>query len=85
MGICDTDKGVQIVLNFNCITLGNHEIITTDGTKLKDSINQLAVKLNVRPYYIGKVYYNGKVLDKNKKIRELGLPNGAIISVTFSK
>ena len=85
MGNCGSDDGRPIILVFDCISLGTHEISTMDGLKLKKPIEELARRLNVPTYYIKDVLYKYNTLDKSAKIKDLNLPDGAVLSVKFSK
>ena len=84
MGNCGSDDGRPIVLVFDCISLGTHEISTMDGLKLKKAVDELARRLNVPSYYIKDVLYKYTLLDKYSKIRDLNLPDGAVLNVKFS-
>ena len=85
MGNCGSDEGKPILLVFDCISFGTHEIKTMDGLKLKNVVDELAKRINVPSRYIGDILYKYDTLDKYKKIRDLNIPYGAILIVKFSK
>ena len=79
----NTDSGNPIVLVFDCVSLGTHEIQTTDGLKLKDVLKRLSKRINTSVSKIGDVKYNYSPLDKNRTISELGLKSGSVMLVNF--
>ena len=79
----NSDNGNPILLVFDCISLGTHEIQTTDGVKLKNVLKRLSKRINTPISKIGDVKYNYSPLNKNEKIYELGLKSGAVIQVNF--
>ena len=79
MGICG-DDGKPILLVFDCVD-GVHEIYTMDGVKLKKPIEELARIKRIPLSKIAEVSYKYEPLNKNKKIRDLDLPSGAVLSV----
>ncbi len=79
----NSDNGNPILLVFDCISLGTHEIQTTDGVKLKNVLKRLSKRVNTPISKIGDVKYNYSPLNKNAKIYELGLKSGAVIQVNF--
>ena len=79
----NSNKENPILLVFDCISLGTHEIQTTDQVKLKKVLERLSKRINTPLSKIGDVKYNYSPLDKNRKISELGLRSGAVIQVNF--
>ena len=77
------DEGNPIVLVFDCISLGTHEIQTGDEVKLKDVLKRLSKIINTPVSKIDKVLYNYSPLDKNQKIKDLGIPSGGVLQVKF--
>ncbi len=77
------DIGNPIMLVFDCISLGTHEIQTGDEVKLKNVLKRLSKIINTPVSKIANVLYNYSPLDKNQKIKDLGLPSGAVIQVKF--
>ena len=83
MGICG-DEGKPILLVFDCMSYGTHEIVTKDGVKLKQPLEELSRRIRVRQSRIGDVLYKYEPLNKHRKIRELNLPTGAVITVKIA-
>ena len=81
MGNCGGDDGKPILLVFDVLGYGTHEISTMDGLKLKTVLEELARRIRVRPSRIGDVQYRYGMLDRSKKIKDLNIPNGGVISV----
>ena len=77
------EEGNPIVLVFDCISLGTHEIQTGDEVKLKKVLKRLSKIINTRASKIANALYNYSPLDKNQKIKDLGLPSGAVIQIKF--
>ena len=80
MGNCG-DEGKPILLVFDCMSFGTHEIFTKDGVKLKKPLEELSRRIRLPQSRIGGVLYNYELLNKNRKIRELNLPTGAVLTV----
>ena len=78
------ESGTPIMLVFDCISLGTHEIQTTDGTKLKKVVERLSKRINTPMSQIKNVQYNYSPLPLNSKISELGLKSGAVLQVKFN-
>ncbi len=85
MGNCGSDEGKPILLVFDFISFGTYEIKTMDGLKLKNVVDELAKRMNIKTSYIGDIVYKYDTLDKYKKIRDLNIPYGAKLVVKFSK
>ena len=83
MGICN--EGNSILLIFDCIGKGRHEINTFDGLTLNTVLKRLSKRINTPVSEIGNILYNYDVIDKSRTIRELNLPSGAVISVKFKE
>ncbi len=81
MGICDEGQPIKLV--FDCISYGKNEINTGDELKLKSALNKLSKIINVPTSDMIQVLYNYELLDINRTVKELGLPNGAVITVKF--
>ncbi len=81
MGNCGSDDGKPILLSFDVIGYGTHEISTMDGLKLKSVLEELARRVRVRPSRIGDVLYKYEQLDRHRKIKDLNIPNRAVITV----
>ena len=81
----NSDDGEPIVLVFDCISLGTHEIQTTDGTKLKKVVKRLSKRINTPMSQIKNVQYSYNPLDQNRTIRELGLKSGSVLQVKFNE
>ena len=77
------DYGQPIMLVFDCIAKGKHEINTTDGLTLNSVLKTLSRRINTPLYQIGDVSYNYTPLNKGATIRNLGLRSGAVLSVKF--
>ena len=82
---CFQEDGEPITLVFDCVSLGTHEIKTYDGVRLKNVLRQLSKRINVSVSQIDQVLYLYTVLDKNRKIREFGIPSGGVLSIKFKK
>ena len=83
MGSCSSDEGKPILLVFDCISLGKHEISTMDGLKLKKVLEELSRRIRVPQSYIDEVLYKYEPLNKHQKIRDLDLQNGSVLLVKF--
>ena len=81
MGNCGRDDGKPILLVFDCLSYGTHEITTMDGLKLKKPLEELSRRIGIPENKIGDVKYKYATLDKLSKIRKLNLPTGAVLSV----
>ncbi len=77
------DEGNPIVLVFDCIALGTHEIQTGDEVKLKKVLKRLSKIINTPVTKISSALYNYSPLDKNQKIKDLGVPSGGVIQIKF--
>ena len=77
------EEGNPIVLVFDCISLGTHEIQTGDEVKWKKVLKRLSKIINTPASKIANALYNYSPLDKNQKIKDLGLPSGAVIQIKF--
>ena len=77
--------GEPILLVFDGISLGKHEINTMDGLKIKTVLQRLSKRIDVPVSQIGNVKYNYEVLDKNRTIKELNIPNGGVLSFELKK
>ena len=82
---CFTESGEPIILVFDCLSLGTHEIKTYDEVRIKDVLKQLSKRINMNVSQIENVYYQYTPLDKNKKIKLYGIPSGGVIDVKFKK
>ena len=88
MGNCDScagEEGNPILLTFDCISLGTHEINVMDNLKLKNATDELARRLGISSNKIGDIYYNQNRLDKYTRIKDLNLPPGATLIVKFGR
>ena len=83
MGNCG-DEGKPILLVFDCMSFGTHEIVAKDGEKLKKPLEELSRRIRLPQSKIGGVLYNYELLNRNRKIRELNLPTGAVLTVKIS-
>ena len=81
MGNCGGDEGRPIFLIFNCNPYGTHEISTMDGLKLKQVLEELCRRIRKSTSNIKDVVYKDKSLNKYTKIRDLNLPNEAVLTV----
>ena len=75
-------EGKPIVLVFDCISYGKHEINCMDGLTLKKVLGELSRRIRLPQSKIVDVQYRYESLNKAKKIRELNLPLGGSISQT---
>ena len=80
---CGSD-GKPILLIFDCISFGTHEIYTMDGLKLKKAVEELSKRIRVPLSKITEVLYKYDPLNISKKIKDLNLPSGAVLSVKFA-
>ena len=78
-----SDHGNPIMLVFDCISLGKHEIQTYDGYKLKTVLKTLSKRINTPVSKIASVNYNYSPLNNNSTISQLGLNSGAVLQVKF--
>ena len=88
MGNCEScagEDGNPVVLTFDCISLGTHEIKVLDSYKLKGAADELARRLGIPSNRIADIYYNQNKLDKYSRIRDLNIPPGAPLIVKFGK
>ena len=83
MGICGLN-GDPIYLTFDCISYGTHGIYTKDGISLEKVIEILCKIIRVPRRKITSVLYNYEVLNTNNKIKDLNLPDGAVLSVKIA-
>ena len=84
MGNCGKDEGKPILLVFDCISFGKHEITTMDGLKLKRVLEELSRRIGIPQSKIKEILYKYEPLDKHKTIKDLNLPPGAVLTVKFS-
>ena len=84
MGNCGDNEGKPIVLVFDCISYGKHEINCMDGLTLKKVLGELSRRIRLPQSKIVDVQYRYESLNKAKKIRELNLPNWAVLLVKLS-
>ena len=83
MGVCAYEEGEPIILVFDCISFGKHEIKTCDGVKLKRALDILSKRINIPSSKIKTVLYQYTELNKNTLIKYLGLSSGAVLTVKF--
>ena len=81
MGVCAFDEGNPIVLVFDCISFGKHEIKTKDGLRLQSAIDVLARRIQIPSSKIDNVFYSYEILDKRRIIRDFNLPSGAVLTI----
>ena len=80
MGNCGAaEEGKPTLLMFDCVSYGTHKIKTMNNSKLIKSIEELSRRINVPTNNIGEVLYQYKNLDKQKTIKELNIPYGAVL------
>ena len=84
MGICE-EEGNPIVLVFDAVQKGKHEINTLDGIRLKKILNILSKRIDTPVSDITNILYNYNTLDLNRTASQLGLPSGAVILVKFKE
>ena len=84
MGICK-EEGNPIVLVFDAVQKGKHEINTLDGIRLKKILNILSKRIDTPVSDITNILYNYNTLDLNRTASQLGLPSGAVILVKFKE
>lgn len=82
---CFQEDGEPIIIVFDCVSLGTHEIKTYDGVRIKNALRLLSKRINVNVSQIDEVSYMYTVLDKNRKIREYNIPSGGVLNVKFKK
>ena len=78
-------NGDPILLVFDGVSLGKHEIDTMDGLKIKSVLQRLSQRIKIPVSQIGNVKYNYDIIDKNRTIKDLNLPNGAVLSFELKK
>ena len=83
MGICGSE-GDPIFLTFDCISYGTHGIYTKDGIQLKKVLEDLSKRIRVPRRKIFNVLYNYESLNTNSKIKDLNLPQGAVLLVKIA-
>ena len=81
MGNCGCDEGKPILLVFDCLSFGTHEITTMDGLRLKKVLGELSRRIRVPESRIGDVLYKYSPLDKSSKIKDLHIPTGSVLNV----
>ena len=86
---CKEIPGMRIFIKFDCIGKGTEEICTRITSKLRESLKKATEKMGISFKEINEVSYCYNPLNINKTIEELGIKNGAVISIklksTFNK
>ena len=78
-------KKPPVLLVFDCVEKGTHEINTSSKKTLKSVLETLSKRINTPSSEIKDVQYSYESLDKKKTIGELNLRRGAVISVKFKR
>ena len=78
-------KKPPVLLVFDCVEKGTHEINASSKKTLKSVLETLSKRINTPTSEIKEVQYSYESLDKKKTIGELNLHNGAVISVKFKR
>ena len=76
--------GNQVVLTFDCVALGTHEIQTSDSGRLNKVLDRLSKRIDTPVSKIREVCYNYTPLNRNCTISQLGLKSGSVLLVKFA-
>jgi hypothetical protein len=79
--ICNEDRGRQQWITYECVGKGKEDVWTYEELQLRDSLEKAIKKMGITIPEINQVSYQYISLDINKTVRELGIPNGGVISI----
>ena len=86
---CTQFVGKKLYIKYDCVGKGTEEILTRETAKLRESLEKATKRLGITFKEINEVSYSFEPINIEKTIKELGIPNGGVISIklksTFNK
>ena len=78
--ICNQVPNTQKII-YDCIGKGQECYIVSENEKLSKSLEKYMEKNEIVMKEINELSYNYQPIDKNKAIKELGIPDGGVIAI----
>ena len=83
MGCCD--PGARLWIAFECFGRPTVDITTRENDELRKPFTKAIRLMGLQMIQINYVFYGYNILDINRTIRELGIPNGGVITIKLKE
>ena len=80
MGVLCYQGNKQTII-YDCTGKGQDSILVSENEKLSRSLEKYMKKNDITMKEINELSYNFNQIDKGKTIKELGIPDGAVVTI----